>query len=230
LRYDAIFCLHFPGLIGNHPELILIQSNDLDRWWGSGGIFSSDPILWVKLFDWILLSQKEILIGSPKPKTPGFYGYIGGRVFIWWFWNFVLVFGWTRPYNVDSGVGFISVGWIGFVGLCWNRSIKMKTTIRQVIFMQSTLNLDETLVREALQLTKLTTQDELIDLALKELVQSRKKKNLFELAGQIQFAPNFDHKVLREINRDIDWYLCNDRDFEAIAQVSSLQHLRFQFK
>jgi hypothetical protein len=35
-------------------------------------------------------------------------------------------------------------------------------------------------------------------------VQSRKKKNLFELAGQIQFAPNFDHKVLREINRDID--------------------------
>jgi Arc/MetJ family transcription regulator len=80
----------------------------------------------------------------------------------------------------------------------------MKTTIRQVIFMQSTLNLDETLVREALQLTKLTTQDELIDLALKELVQSRKKKNLFELAGQIQFAPNFDHKVLREINRDID--------------------------
>ncbi len=70
--------------------------------------------------------------------------------------------------------------------------------------MQSTLNLDETLVREALQLTKLTTQEELIDLALKELVQSRKKKNLFDLAGQIQFAPDFDHKALREINCDID--------------------------
>jgi Arc/MetJ family transcription regulator len=70
--------------------------------------------------------------------------------------------------------------------------------------MQSTLNLDEILVREALQLTNLTTQDELIDLALKELVQSRKKKNLFDLAGQIQFAPDFDHKALRETNRDID--------------------------
>jgi Arc/MetJ family transcription regulator len=80
----------------------------------------------------------------------------------------------------------------------------MQTSIRQGNLMQSTLNLDETLVREALQLTKLTTQEELIDLALKELVQSRKKKNLFDLAGQIQFAPDFDHKALRETNRDID--------------------------
>lgn len=64
--------------------------------------------------------------------------------------------------------------------------------------MQRTLDLDETLVREALQLTKLTTTGELIDLALKELVKSRKKKNLFDLAGQIQFAPDFDHKALRE--------------------------------
>jgi Arc/MetJ family transcription regulator len=80
----------------------------------------------------------------------------------------------------------------------------MQTSIRQGNLMQSTLNLDETLVREALQLTKLTTQEELIDLALKELVQSRKKKNLFDLAGQIQFVPGFDHKALRETNRDID--------------------------
>jgi Arc/MetJ family transcription regulator len=80
----------------------------------------------------------------------------------------------------------------------------MKISIRQGSLMQSTLNLDETLVREALQLTKLTTQEELIDLALKELVQSRKKKNLFDLAGQIKFAPDFDHKALRETNRDID--------------------------
>jgi Arc/MetJ family transcription regulator len=64
--------------------------------------------------------------------------------------------------------------------------------------MEISLDLDETLVREALELTDLTTLEELIDLALKELVRSRKKKNLFDLAGQIQFTPDFDHKMARE--------------------------------
>jgi Arc/MetJ family transcription regulator len=64
--------------------------------------------------------------------------------------------------------------------------------------MQITLNLDESLINEALQLTSLTTQEELIKLALQELVRSRRKKNLLDLAGQIQFVPDFDHKVLRE--------------------------------
>jgi predicted transcriptional regulator len=43
--------------------------------------------------------------------------------------------------------------------------------------MQITLNLDESLLEEALQLTKFTTQEELMNLALQELVQSRRKKN-----------------------------------------------------
>lgn len=64
--------------------------------------------------------------------------------------------------------------------------------------MQITLNLDEFLLDEALQLTKLATQEELVNLALKELVQSRRKKNLLDLAGQIQFTEDFDHKALRE--------------------------------
>lgn len=64
--------------------------------------------------------------------------------------------------------------------------------------MQITLNLDESLLNEAFQLTNLTTQEELIKLALQELVRSRRKKNLLDLAGQIQFAPDFDHKALRE--------------------------------
>jgi len=64
--------------------------------------------------------------------------------------------------------------------------------------MQITLNLDESLLNEALLLTNLTAQEELIKLALQELVRSRRKKNLLELAGQIEFAPDFDHKALRE--------------------------------
>jgi Arc/MetJ family transcription regulator len=64
--------------------------------------------------------------------------------------------------------------------------------------MQITLNLDESLLSEALHLTNLNTQDDLIKLALQELVTSRRKKNLLDLAGQIQFAPDFNHKDLRE--------------------------------
>lgn len=70
--------------------------------------------------------------------------------------------------------------------------------------MQITLNLDESLVNEAFQLTDLTTQEELINLALQELVRSRRKKNLLDLAGQIQFTPDFDHKDLRETRHAID--------------------------
>lgn len=70
--------------------------------------------------------------------------------------------------------------------------------------MQITLNLDETLINEAFQLTNLTTQEELINLALQELVRSRRKKNLLNLAGQIQFTEDFDHKDLRETRHAAD--------------------------
>jgi Arc/MetJ family transcription regulator len=64
--------------------------------------------------------------------------------------------------------------------------------------MQIILNLDESLLNEALQLTELATQEELLNLALRELIRSRRKKNLLDLAGQIQFTPDFDYKALRE--------------------------------
>ena len=70
--------------------------------------------------------------------------------------------------------------------------------------MQITLDLDESLLREALQLTNLTTQQELVNLALQEFVQSRRKKNLLDLAGQIQFVSDFDHKALRETRHVAD--------------------------
>ena len=78
--------------------------------------------------------------------------------------------------------------------------------------MQITLNLDESLLNEAFQLTNLTTQEELVNLALLELVRSRsgsfgasrRKKNLLDLAGQIQFVPDFDYKALRETRHAAD--------------------------
>jgi Arc/MetJ family transcription regulator len=70
--------------------------------------------------------------------------------------------------------------------------------------MKVTLDLDETLINEALHLTKLTTQEELLTLALRELVKSRRKKDLLETAGQVQFVPDFDHKDLRETRHAAD--------------------------
>ncbi|WP_017296966.1 type II toxin-antitoxin system VapB family antitoxin [Nodosilinea nodulosa] len=70
--------------------------------------------------------------------------------------------------------------------------------------MQITLDLDDDLINEALRLTNLTTQEELLNLALQELVKARQKKNLLELAGKIQFSPDFDHKALREMGHAAD--------------------------
>jgi Arc/MetJ family transcription regulator len=70
--------------------------------------------------------------------------------------------------------------------------------------MQITLNLDESLLNEACELTNLANQEELVSLALQELVRSRRKRNLLDLAGQIQFASDFDHKALRETRHAAD--------------------------
>jgi Arc/MetJ family transcription regulator len=70
--------------------------------------------------------------------------------------------------------------------------------------MQITLNLDDSLLSEAFQLTNLATQEELVNLALQELVRSRRKTNLLDLAGRIQFTEDFDHKDLRETRHAAD--------------------------
>ena len=71
--------------------------------------------------------------------------------------------------------------------------------------MQITLEIDTSLLSEALQLTNLSTQEELVNLALQELVRSRRKKNLLDLTGKIQFVSDFDHKALRETRHVADW-------------------------
>lgn len=78
--------------------------------------------------------------------------------------------------------------------------------------MQIILNLDETLLNQAFQLTNLANQEELIELALQELVRSRShrseasqhKNNLLDLAGQVQLASDFDHKTMRATRHAAD--------------------------
>ena len=70
--------------------------------------------------------------------------------------------------------------------------------------MRTNIVLDETLVKEATALTGASSKRELVDLALRELIRSRRKKNLFDLAGKIQFVDDYDHKSLRELRHDSD--------------------------
>lgn len=63
--------------------------------------------------------------------------------------------------------------------------------------MRTNIELDDELVNEALQLTQVKTKKELVNLALAELIKAKKKKNLLDLAGQIQFRDDFDRNQVR---------------------------------
>ena len=64
--------------------------------------------------------------------------------------------------------------------------------------MRTNIVLDDKLVKEAFQYsTNIKTKRELIEVALKEYVSSRKVKDLRDLRGKIQFDENYDHKKMR---------------------------------
>jgi len=63
--------------------------------------------------------------------------------------------------------------------------------------MRTNIVLDDELVQEAFSLTGARTKKELVHLALEELVRIRRKKDLMDLTGRIQFSGDFDHKKLR---------------------------------
>jgi Arc/MetJ family transcription regulator len=65
--------------------------------------------------------------------------------------------------------------------------------------MRTNIVLDDELVEEALAVTGARTKREVVHLALQELVRSRKKKDLAELAGRIRFRKGFDPKTLRKL-------------------------------
>ena len=65
--------------------------------------------------------------------------------------------------------------------------------------MRTNIDLDDELVKEAMEATGVRTKKDVVHLALQELVRARRKKNLLDLAGRIQFRRNFDHKKLRKL-------------------------------
>ena len=68
--------------------------------------------------------------------------------------------------------------------------------------MKKSIELNEELVKEGLRLTNIQTEQELINFALSEFVKNRKKRNLLDLSGQIQFSTDYGYKALR-LNRNV---------------------------
>lgn len=62
--------------------------------------------------------------------------------------------------------------------------------------MGTNIEIDDELIEEAFRLTNLRTKKEVVNLALKELIRQRKKRNLLDLSGQISLTDNYDYKAL----------------------------------
>jgi Arc/MetJ family transcription regulator len=64
--------------------------------------------------------------------------------------------------------------------------------------MRTNIVLDDSLIKEALKLSRVKTKKELVHQALREFVENRKRLNLMDLFGKIEFAKNYNYKALRE--------------------------------
>jgi Arc/MetJ family transcription regulator len=66
--------------------------------------------------------------------------------------------------------------------------------------MRTNIVLDDKLIEEAFRFSQtISTKKELIETALKEYVNNRKRKNLKELKGRIEFSAGYDYKKMREM-------------------------------
>jgi Arc/MetJ family transcription regulator len=67
--------------------------------------------------------------------------------------------------------------------------------------MRTNIILEDNLVKEALKYSGAKTKRELIHKALEEFVNNRRRRNLLDLAGKVEFAEGYEYKSLRTGNR-----------------------------
>ena len=65
--------------------------------------------------------------------------------------------------------------------------------------MRTNIIIDDELLEEAFSVSKARTKKDLVREALSELIRLRKRKDLSELAGSIEFHQGYDHKKLRKM-------------------------------
>ncbi len=64
--------------------------------------------------------------------------------------------------------------------------------------MATSLNIDEALLQEALALDSQITIDALVETALREYIQRRKRLKVLDLFGTIDYDPDYDYKQQRQ--------------------------------
>ena len=65
--------------------------------------------------------------------------------------------------------------------------------------MKTNIVIDDTLLKEAFSVSKSRTKKDLIHEALREFIRLKKRKDLTELAGSIEFYEGFGHSKLRKM-------------------------------
>ena len=60
--------------------------------------------------------------------------------------------------------------------------------------LRTNIVLDAELIEEAMRLTGTTTKRDVVDLALRDLVRKKQRRNILDLAGKIKFHDGFDPK------------------------------------
>lgn len=63
--------------------------------------------------------------------------------------------------------------------------------------MRTNIVLDDRLVKEAFKLADVKTKKDLIDLALREFVQQRKRADIRNLRGKGLISPSYDYRAAR---------------------------------
>ena len=64
--------------------------------------------------------------------------------------------------------------------------------------MRTNIVIDDRLLEEAFAVSKARSKKALVHEALRELIRLRKRKDLTELAGNVEFYKGYNHKKLRE--------------------------------
>ena len=65
--------------------------------------------------------------------------------------------------------------------------------------MRTNIVIDNDLLNEAFSVSNAKTKKDLIHAALTEYIRIKKRKDLTELAGSIEFHKNYNHKKLRKL-------------------------------
>ena len=63
--------------------------------------------------------------------------------------------------------------------------------------MRTNIVLDDKLVKEAFRHAEVKTKRELVDLALREFVAARKRRDPRDLLGKVKLDPSYDYKKAR---------------------------------